>query len=585
MAQGRVRQMGGGVVGARAPAPLGIHQQPHALAGLEPAFDQLEDMHVQIAGQLLGVEHQGAPAGPFGLALVAGLAAALGVEGSVVEQHADGFAGARRVHLGAAPHQGQDLGHRLDLVIAGEHRRAEPLAQGQPLRPLRRLARAGPGLARHLALAIHGGLEAFQVDGDLSGPHRVLGQVERKAVGVVQLEGGLAGQHPAGGQTHCRLVQQGQTPAQGAAEAFLLLAQGFDDQRARADQFGIGRAHLLDQGGRETVHQGVLRAQQMGVAHGPAHDPAQHIAAPLVGRRNPVGDQKAARAQMVGDDPVRGGVVAHRRDAGQLDAGGDQGAEQVDVEDVVDALQDRGDPLQPHAGVDRRLGQGRAHAVSGLIVLHEDQVPELDEPVAVLVGRAGRAAGDVGAVVVEDLRTGTAGAGVAHRPHVVGVAHDAVVGNAGDLAPEDGGLLVAGVDGDPQPVLRQGEVAADQGPGQLDRALLEVVAEREVAEHLEEGAVAGGVADIVEVVVLAARAHALLRRGGPGRRRALRAGEDVLERDHPGVDEEQGGVAARHQRRGRDHRVVLAGEVAQEGATDLVQAGHRRSVRWQGGAT
>ena len=50
-------------------------------------------------------------------------------------------------------------------------------------------------------------------------------------------------------------------------------------------------------------------------------------------------------------------------------------------------------------------------------------------------------------------------------------------------------------------------------PGELDGALLEIVAEGEIAEHLEEGVVARGVADIVEVVVLAAGAHAFLRRG------------------------------------------------------------------------
>ena len=63
-----------------------------------------------------------------------------------------------------------------------------------------------------------------------------------------------------------------------------------------------------------------------------------------------------------------------------------------------------------------------------------------------------------------------------------------------------------------QPVLRQAEFLGDQVPGELDRALLEIVAEREIAEHLEEGVVARGVADIVEVVVLAAGAHAFLRR-------------------------------------------------------------------------
>ena len=56
-------------------------------------------------------------------------------------------------------------------------------------------------------------------------------------------------------------------------------------------------------------------------------------------------------------------------------------------------------------------------------------------------------------------------------------------------------------------------------PGVLDRLFLEIVAEREVAQHLEEGQVPGGVADIVEVVVLAAGADALLRRGGARRGR------------------------------------------------------------------
>ena len=94
-----------------------------------------------------------------------------------------------------------------------------------------------------------------------------------------------------------------------------------------------------------------------------------------------------------------------------------------------------------------------------------------------------------------------------------------LVGQAGDLLPQAEGLVVLVIDGDQQPVLRQAEFLGDQVPGELDRAVLEIVAEGEVAEHLEEGVVARGVADIVEVVVLAAGAHAFLR----GRRRADRA--------------------------------------------------------------
>ena len=43
-----------------------------------------------------------------------------------------------------------------------------------------------------------------------------------------------------------------------------------------------------------------------------------------------------------------------------------------------------------------------------------------------------------------------------------------------------------------------------------DRLFLEIVAEAEIPQHLEERMVPGGVADIVEIVVLATGADAFL---------------------------------------------------------------------------
>ena len=62
-------------------------------------------------------------------------------------------------------------------------------------------------------------------------------------------------------------------------------------------------------------------------------------------------------------------------------------AEQVDIVIVGDALQDGGDALQPHAGVDGGLGQVEAGVLVHLLELHEDQVPEFQEAVAVFVRR------------------------------------------------------------------------------------------------------------------------------------------------------------------------------------------------------
>ena len=97
----------------------------------------------------------------------------------------------------------------------------------------------------------------------------------------------------------------------------------------------------------------------------------------------------------------------------------------------------------------------------------------------------------------------------------------------------------------------------EQFPGHLDGALLEVIAEGPVAEHFEEGVVAAGAADVVEVVVLAAGADALLGVGDalPG---GLGGAEEVgLELVHAGVGEQQRGVVLRHDRRGGEEGVAV----------------------------
>ena len=88
-----------------------------------------------------------------------------------------------------------------------------------------------------------------------------------------------------------------------------------------------------------------------------------------------------------------------------------------------------------------------------------------------------------------------------------------------------------------------------------DGILLEVVAKAEVAQHLEEGVVPPREADVLQIVVLAARAHALLRARRPRVVALLRAQEDVLELIHPRVGKQQRRIVRRHQRR-RVHAAV-----------------------------
>ena len=111
-------------------------------------------------------------------------------------------------------------------------------------------------------------------------------------------------------------------------------------------------------------------------------------------------------------------------------------------------------------------------------------------------------------------------------------------------------------------------------PGVLGRALLEVLADREVAEHLEEGQVPGRRADVLDVD----GAEALLAGGDERMGRLLDAQEVGLERLHARGREQDRGVEARgHERPAGQAQVVALLEEAQEELADLV-GGHAAIV-------
>ncbi len=312
------------------------------------------------------------------------------------------------------------------------------------------------------------------------------------------------------------------------------------------------------------------------MSHGTPHDAAEHITATFIRGQNAIRDQEGRRAQMVGNDAMRGLVRPVRRNLGQIGDDLDQRAKQIDGVVVVRALQNGGDAFEAHAGIDRWPRQVHALAALELFVLHEHEVPDLDEAITLGVSRARRPARNLVAVVVKNLRARAAGSGITHRPEIVGTSDtdNLAVGKPRDLLPQFEGVIVVDIDGDQKTIFRQREVLGDKGPCQFDRALLEVVAEREIAEHLEECVMARGIADIVQVVVLAAGAHAFLRAHGARIRPLLQTCEYVLELHHAGIGEHQGGVIARHQRRRRHDLMVVAGEEIEEAFADIVDAAH-----------
>src|SRR5262249_40071388 len=122
------------------------------------------------------------------------------------------------------------------------------------------------------------------------------------------------------------------------------------------------------------------------------------------------------------DVPLRARAIARARPPGH---GLDDGLEQVGVVVRELALHDHRDALQAHARVDAGRGQRGERARGVAVVLHEDEVPDLEPAVALaLDAPAGTArvhllAGQVVALEEMDLRAGAAGPRLAHGPEVL----------------------------------------------------------------------------------------------------------------------------------------------------------------------
>src|SRR5947209_3111047 len=146
----------------------------------------------------------------------------------------------------------------------------------------------------------------------------------------------------------------------------------------------------------------------------------------------------------------------------------------------------------------------------------------------------------------------------------------------GNLLPERVCVVVVREDRRREASWVEPELARQELPGEGDRLRLEVVAEGEVPEHLEEGVMARGPADVLEVVVLAACPDALLAGGRAHVVALLLAEEDGLELHHARVGEEERRIGPGNERRRAHARVTVLLEVGQEPLADRA-AGHRQA--------
>src|SRR5918993_291494 len=407
------------------------------------------------------------------------------------------------------------------------------------------------------------GEEEVVVDRDAALARELSRQLEREAVRGSEVEGVLAGDRAAVGD----LIEELHPTRERLGEPLLLGAEGAADPISVLDQLREPWAHLVADHVADPPE--VVEPDRACLMDGAPHDPAEHVAATLIGGRDAVADEERHPAAVVGEDPVRlrrGGGVAVRHPALLRDPRHDRLVAVGLVNGAVrDVLDDRGESLEPHPRVDVLLRQRRQRAVAVLLVLHEDKVPELEEAVAAVARRraGGVAAAVLRAPVPVDLRVGAAWPWAAHRPEVLRARQrDDPLRRHPDLLPladrdlvrpeSEGGI--ARVDGHPDPIPVEAEPFHDEFLRELDRTGLEVLPERKVAEHLEEREVVAVVADLVDV----RRPEALLRRRRQRGRRPLTPEEIRHLRLHPGRRQQRRMVVLTRDQRPRGQaRVAL----------------------------
>jgi hypothetical protein len=404
----------------------------------------------------------------------------------------------------------------------------------------------------------------------------VLGQVDGETVGVVELEHDLSGEALSLLLAELRhlVFEQAQAATEGAEEALFLPPDRVFDEGAPLHELGVGPAHLFDDDTRDVEEKRLFHPEEHSVTRRAAQHATQNVAPALVRREDAVPDQERTGARVIGHDADRGVllIVAPHPIAGDRLRSLDQRGKEVGVVVARASLQDHGEALQAQTRIDRRLGERDPGSVCGLVELHEDEVPELVKP---LLRGVGPGLERLAVRDQVDLGAGPTRSGVAHLPEVLLLAEpeDPALGKPDLLVPNRVRVVVTLENRDDEPIRVQPVPVRQEVPCEVDRLGLEVVSEREVAEHLEEGVVSRALADVIEIIVLSRDPHALLRAGRSAVVPRLLPQEDPLELDHSGVREHERRIPIRNQRRRRHGPMIPLLEVAQEGLADLV-SGH-----------
>ena len=575
--QSFMQQVGGAVCTHDGAATLQINRSGDRFAQMQFTGNHLAGVHKLAALVLLNI-------GDFKLsitqrdhAMVSSLTAHFGIEGSLI-QHQNGFGtGSNSLTLLLFGYNGQNLGLSFGLLIAYKH------GLGNILTELNtgpaQIAQSLAGFTGAHLLFLHQLIEGFLIHRQASLGNHFLGQINGETVGIVQFEGIGTGK----GlfilflMTFQHFTENLQATVDGLGEVLFLHTNHAGDIFLTLLQFRVMMAVFLHDGIHNLKQEGLIHAQQLAMTGSAAQQAAQHVAAAFVGRQDAVANHEGSRTDVVGNN-TQGDITLIALaifGTGQLRHLVGDVHDSVNLEQAVDALHDTGQTFQTHTGINVLLAQLGIIAVTIVIKLGENVIPDLHVTVAVTAnGTTGLAAAILGTTVIVDLGAGATGTG-AMLPEVISLAktENMIGGNTNLLVPDligfiiGRGSLIALKNRGVQTVRIQTQHLSQELPAVSDGLLLEIIAKGEVAQHLKISAMTGSLTHVVNI----AGADALLASADTLAGRLFFTLEPGLHRGHTCIDQQNGCVVLRHQRKAGQTQMILTLKIAEEQLSQFIQ--------------
>ena len=331
---------------------------------------------------------------------------------------------------------------------------------------------------------------------------------------------------------------------------------------------------FMDNGVDNLPKESIVDIQKFAMAGSTAHQAAQDIASAFVGGQDTVTDHKDGGTNMVRNHTERniGFMVPPVIGAGELADLVGNIHHRIYIKERIHILADTGKAFKPHAGIDILLLELGIIVVPIVIELGENIIPDFNITVAVTAYRACRlTAAKLLAAVIIDFRAGAAGA-CAVFPEVIFLAktEDTIRSDADLFVPDIKRFIVFKIDRGVKTIrlkpypFRRGE----EFPAPGNRFMLEVITEREIAEHFEIGTVTGCFAYVIDI----AGTDALLAGADSVPRWLLFTSEIGLHGRHTGIDKKDAGVILRDKRKAGEAEMAFGLKKAQEHLTQFIQA-------------